>query len=273
MYYLALHYRLEPGRRGPEPVSYEFAILQEEELTELQASDLDDLLPEVVSSIDDAADDADASLDPAVPAADLEIARGGSMPTLGGAGGATDGGGSLTGGGAGTTFFGVASRGMRFAYIVDRSGSMGQGRKMEVAMDELARSIQGLPDFASFHVLLFSSGYVAPPVQRGKWMRARKATVASVIRWLNDIDPTGGTVPIPAFDQVFALENRPDVIFFLTDGEIPADTADLLAMANEQGSRVIINTIAFGNDESQDQLRRIAAESGGAYRYVEVGDH
>ena len=263
LWLLATQYRITPGPPGTEPVSYEFAIVQEEELTELALADLEDLLPEVVEPTSDPAEAA-GELEPA--AAALQLVQAGSMPTLGGPGGGGDIG-SLAGGGAGATFFGVSSRGTRFAYIVDRSGSMGQGRKMHVAMRELTGSVGTLPDYASFYVVLFSSGFVEPPMQRG-WMRARRSTVNRLINWLNETDPGGGTEPVPAFQLVFALDVRPDVIFFLTDGEIPENTADLVASLNERGGRVIINTIAFGDDRSQDQLRRIARESGGMYRFV-----
>ena len=71
-----------------------------------------------------------------------------------------------------------------------------------------------------------------------------------------------------AFYEVFALDVLPDVLFFLTDGEIPDDIADLVAELNDRGGRVIINTIAFGDARSQAQLRRIASESGGVYLFV-----
>ena len=144
------------------------------------------------------------------------------------------------------------------------------GRKMQVAMRELAGSVDWLPDYASFYVLLFSTDYEEPPFQRG-WMRAKDTTVNNFIRWLNEIDPGGGTVPMPAFYEVFAIDQRPDVIFFLTDGEIPEDTADLVAGLNRRGGRVTVNTIAFGDAKSQDQLKRIARESGGTYRFVSQG--
>lgn len=267
MFYFATRFRLLASGQGPQPITYEFAIMQEEELTELQDTQLAELAPEIASELDDMPDlDATSDLDPAVPAADLAISRSGAAPTLGGAG---DGQavGNLTGGGAGTSFFGVRSKGMRFAYIVDRSGSMGDDRKMQIAKRELARSIDTLPDYASFYVVLFSSGVTIPPMQDG-WMRARKSTINRFIRWLNLIDPTGGTEPMDAFRQVFALDVRPDVIFFLTDGQIPDDTARLVANMNRRGERVTINTIAFGDDQSQKLLREIATDSGGAYRFV-----
>ena len=136
-------------------------------------------------------------------------------------------------------------------------------------MRELARSVAALPDYAYFYVLLFSSGSIEPPIQRD-WMRARRTTVQMFIQWLNQVDPGGATEPVPAFERVFALGDRPDVIFFLTDGEIPdAEAAgDLIAKLNSGGRRVVINTIAFGDVRSQKLLRRLARDSGGTYRFV-----
>jgi hypothetical protein len=266
MYLLASKYRFTGGGAEPQPVSYEFAILQEEELTRLESAEPDDLLPEVVGDLDDLTEEA-AALDPTVSAAELEVAGAGALPTLGGAGEGSGDGSALSGGGAGTSFFGVSSRGMRFAYIVDRSGSMSESRKMRTAMRELARSIETLPDYAYFHIVLFSTEYIEPPMQNG-WMRAKRSVIDRLNRWLDDVPPSGGTEPMPAFYEVFALDVPPDVIFFLTDGQIPENTPGLIADANQRGGRVTINTIAFGDDRSEDLLRRIANDSGGAYRRV-----
>ena len=71
-----------------------------------------------------------------------------------------------------------------------------------------------------------------------------------------------------------ALEPRPDVIFFLTDGEIPRSEETLAAVTllNSRGRRVVINTIAFGDPASQELLREIARRSGGIYRFVSSDD-
>ena len=266
MIYLNLLHRARPTGPGIQPVSIQFAVVEEPELTQMEELQFDDLVPEVPLVAEDAApQDPALDLAPEVAAAALEISDAGAIPNLTGSGSGE--GSTLDGGGAGTTFFGVSSRGTRFAYIVDISGSMGDRGKIEICMRELARSIEILPDYAFFYVVLFESDITVPPMQRG-WTRARDATVGRFIRWLNQIDPGGGTRPRPAFRQVFALEERPDVIFFLTDGIIPADIADVAAHLNRGGERVIINTIAFGNAGSQDQLKRIARASGGTYRYV-----
>lgn len=264
MAYLNMLHRDRPAGPAVQPVSIEFAVIQEPELTQLQEMDLDDLVPEVTTE-DPNDDQPTLELEVDVSAANLEISPAGAIPTLSGSGGGD--GGTLGGGGAGTTFFGVSSRGTRFAYIVDVSGSMGQDRKMDVCMQQLARSIEILPDYAYFYVVLFSSDVALPPMQRG-WTRAQDNTVSRFIRWLNQVDPHGGTRPQPAFRQVFSLDQRPDVIFFLTDGQIPPETVATVAALNQRGRRVAVNTIAFGDPSSQEYLKDIARRSGGVYRFV-----
>jgi len=266
MIYLDFIHRARPAGPAVQPVSIEFAVIQESELTQLQELQFDDLVPEVPFEIEDTAEQ-DPALDlaPEISAAELEIAQAGSVPRLTGSGSGE--GLTLEGGGAGTTFFGVSSRGTRFAYIVDISGSMSDQGKIEVCMRELARSIEVLPDYASFFVVLFNSEITAPPMQKG-WTRARDGTVKRFTRWLEQVDPGGGTRPQPAFRQVFSLENRPDVIFFLTDGVIPRETVAVVAALNGRGRRVAVNTIAFGDPASQAFLKEISHRSGGVYRYV-----
>ncbi len=228
-------------------------------------------MPEVPLDDPEPAESPDLDLAPDVAAASLDISAAGSVPALGGSGGAD--GSTLGGGGGGTTFFGVSSQGSRFAYIVDVSGSMdqtqstGQERKIDVAKRELARSIEMLPDYTHFYVLFFSSQVFAPPGQRG-WTRARPRTVSRMIRSLDEIGAGGGTQPGPAFAEAFRITPRPEVFFFLTDGQIPSETVDAVAGLNNRGRRVVVNTIAFGDPASQELLREIARSSGGVYRFV-----
>ena len=104
-------------------------------------------------------------------------------------------------------------------------------------------------------------------------MPARKSTIRKLIRWLNTyLDPTGGTEPRAAFEHIFAMDVRPDVIFFLTDGQIQSFTAGELESLNDSGRKVVINTIAFGDPASQNLLKEIAKDSGGVYKFVPTGD-
>lgn len=268
--YLALVQRGLGGGGSPTTVAIEFATLHEQELIQPEKIEFDDLLGELAAALEDIPQEfPSADLTAEVSAANLEISPAGAMPALGGSGDGT-GDQSLGGGGAGTSFFGVSSRGTRFAYIVDISGSMGSERKIQIAMRELSQSITDLPDFAYFYIVLFSSDATVPPMQEN-WNRARPSTVRHFIRWLGQVAPGGGTQPRSAFSQVFSLQDRPDVIFFMTDGEITNFSAQEVAAYNGRGRRVVINTIAFGDPSSQDLLRDIARESGGVYRFIPSG--
>ena len=60
------------------------------------------------------------------------------------------------------------------------------------------------------------------------------------------------------------------VLLFLTDGDITSMSAQQVAELNDRGLRTVINTIAFGDDTSQDLLVQIAQDSGGVYRFVDT---
>lgn len=265
----ALHRAGGDGGGGAQPVTLEFAIVSDEELTELDRHEFDDAVPEALEKLDELLQEtvtSEIAMEAESP--QLEIAAAGAMPTLGAAGGDGGGGGlgGLAGAGAGTSFFGIAAQGTRFAYIVDVSGSMGHRRKMPTAMRELGRSIASLPDYAHFHVVLFSSDVVLPPMQRG-WTRARPSSVAALVRWLGQLTPGGGTEPAPAFELVFGLDDPPDVIYFLTDGQISSMNGEFVRDLNRR-RRTVVHTVAFGDPASQDLLQQIARDSGGVYSFV-----
>jgi von Willebrand factor type A domain len=172
-------------------------------------------------------------------------------------------------GGGGTSFFGVGGRGTRFAYIVDVSGSMEQENRIVTALSELKRSLNALPDFTQFYVVLFSNGAIRPDFEMGGWLKATRANKNRMAQWIDLQGPRGGTYPHEAFDIVFKLPQPPDVIFFLTDGEIPGETNyhvhDLAAAMKRE---VIINTIGFSSEAGKDPLVQMARENRGVFRFV-----
>jgi hypothetical protein len=266
LYFSTLH-RFAPGG-GISPVGYEFAIVSQEQLQEMMDTTALDEMSLDEPAVEELSEPM-VTLDASSPPAELAPGGAAGLAGLAGAGDALDGEGGLSG--AGTTYFGIAGRGTRFAYIVDRSGSMSAYNRMGIALRELARSIQGLPDYAQFHVVFFSSPpVVTPPMQRG-WLRARPNTVTNFTRWLDNVTPGGGTVPRPAFEHVFALDVRPDVIFFMTDGIIAGFSAEEVRQMNSRGRRVVIHTITFGDQGSEELMRQIARDSGGTYRFVPDG--
>jgi len=270
MIWLATVYRMRADAAPPTPVSFDFTLLPDTDLSDLDAVDLSELASEIGDALDQALQPDDLAVDLTDSAAmDLDLSTG-ALPVLGGAGGAVgsaEGFGAGAGGGS-ATFFGLTARGTRFAYIVDVSGSMSLGDRMPVMIEELCQSILRLPDTAHFYIVFFSSGMSTPDIQSG-WQVARRARKEQMANWIRrHVTAGGGTFPTPAFEHVFGLSVRPDAIFFMTDGEIPETTVADVAKLNTGRRRVVVHTIAFGEATSQDDLRTIARDSGGMYRYV-----
>jgi hypothetical protein len=139
------------------------------------------------------------------------------------------------------------------------------GRIVE-AKEQLLASIAALPDYASVYVVFYDSA--EPLVFSDRWERVRSGTMQRLRAWLRTVGPSGGTEPVPAFRRVFALDVRPDVVFFLSDGEIPRESVEDIRGMNARGRRVTINAIAFGDEAGSAQLRQVAQEAGGEFRQV-----
>ncbi|MDG2423055.1 MAG: hypothetical protein P8M22_03655 [Phycisphaerales bacterium] len=273
MFYLGQVKRSGPPAQVVEMVMEFPTTRTVEELTTLSETDLAE--PDVESR-----SELDRILEPDIPspeesaAAELSESNVGATPTLGGSGQkGVSGQAALGGAGGAASFFGVSSKGERFAYIVDRSGSMAINDKLILATTELKRSVKRLPDYAQFFVVFFSSRMTPLPSWQQGWVRARPHQFNRLVGWIrkiNDEGGNGGTQPLSSFRRVLSLTPKPDVIFFLTDGQVQGMTAADVANLNRKGEPSVINTIAYATNESQQLLERIAHESGGVYRFVPV---
>jgi hypothetical protein len=162
-------------------------------------------------------------------------------------------------------FFGHRGRGRRVVYVIDRSGSM--LNSFEYLRRELKRSIRKLSyrQRQEFHVIFFNAGPVieSPPPKLVPAIRVYKD---KAIEFLDQIVPEGGTEPGPAMQRAFEL--KPDLIYFLTDGEFDPVLLEHLARWNRD-HKVKIFTIAFVFEGNSELLKRIAKENGGEYRLVD----
>lgn len=183
--------------------------------------------------------------------------------------------GGRAGSGAGTSFFGVKTRGRRIGYVVDKSGSMATptsaGNRFMTAAWELDRSVSMLPDYASVCITLYDGGLVTMDPEAG-FMKCRRETVEKLKEWLRSITPAGTTNPVPAFRFLFSRTERPDSVFFMSDGEFPMDAADEILRLNRRGPNTVIHCIAFGKEAATAPLRRVATETGGRFSVQKTGD-
>lgn len=174
----------------------------------------------------------------------------------------TGGGGS----GKGVGFFGTRSRADTVVFVVDMSGSMNDGRRFDRAVDELNRSLNALVPSQKFFVFFFN-GVTFPMLNQhsAKLTAATPGNRNKVLKWIKTLQPDGDTAPEDALER--ALKLKPQVIYFLTDGEIPPTTRDTAAKFNRE-HKTVIHTIAFVTEEGAEMLRGIAKDNRGKYRFV-----
>ncbi|MCC6227652.1 MAG: VWA domain-containing protein [Phycisphaerales bacterium] len=278
---LASVYRLGvgggPGAGTGTKTPVEFAVVSEAELASLQRG------AEVISDVPAPIGDGVSSESPGtrltlddMTASDL-LGSGDSPGTafsasdisgsLGdGAVGAGAGGG---GGGGGASFFGVEAQGNRFAYVVDVSGSMSVGGKLEALQHELTQSVNQLLETSSITIVPFSSQYEVLGSTNGKatWIDANDRNKKGVVRNITTLRANGGTNPGPAFVLVFSMKPRPDAIYFMTDGEFPEQIASEIMALNAE-YKIPIHCICFVSDGAADMMKVIAQKSGGTYTFV-----
>jgi hypothetical protein len=261
------------GAGAPSAGPVEFAVVAEGDLDEAPAGSMElssPGVPEVSSREPVATDLMDASIEERVGGgsgdlSDLEgtLAGGGDVGT--GAGGDGLGG---SGGGTGASFFGVEAKGNRFAYIVDVSGSMGVGGKIEALKRALGDSIGGLVENSSFYVVPFSNAADTRPLGgRAEWVEADQAGKRWAVGEITLLRPDGGTEPLEAFRKVFAVKPRPDAVYFMTDGEFDPAVFEELLLLNGK-SKVPIHTICFATRDSEELMRKIAKQFRGTYKFV-----
>ena len=202
----------------------------------------------------------------------------GVMPGLGqGGGGGTgtgSGGGVGRGVGPGTEFFGVRERAGSFAYVIDCSGSMALRGALDRAKKELVGSLSQLPPDARFSVIFYNLKADVFSDARGKigLMEATVANKARVRTLLANVVPDGGTDHMGALRAAFGL--HPEVVFYLSDGDLMSQR-DVIDLEAERGP-IRIQAVELGLGKSNPRtitpLKKLALDSGGAYRYIDTSE-
>lgn len=175
----------------------------------------------------------------------------------------------IVGGGGGVGFFGAEASGDSVVFVVDKSGSMSHGGRMEAAKLELANALQQLRPYQRFYVIFYSNeaDRMLAPSSPEALLPASQQNLQDVIRWISEeVKAGGGTQPRDSL--LAALEMEPDIIFFLTDGDVDGSTAATVHLHNGHGT--IIHTLCLSEDYGETVMQRIAHENRGRYRFVET---
>jgi hypothetical protein len=168
----------------------------------------------------------------------------------------------------GSAFFGGKVAGKRIVYVVDASQSMNHPHPGPMVTRfgrvklELIRSISGLAPEQQFFIVYFNDQALPMPSQ--SMARATPAAREQFLTWAAQVRASGRTDPEQAL--ALALQLRPDVVYFLTDGKFPAGIVKQVTQANR--NRVMIHTIGFADDEGEELLQEIADRNWGEYKFI-----
>jgi hypothetical protein len=167
----------------------------------------------------------------------------------------------------------------RIVFVCDATGTM-LGLKFKLLQRQLIRAMGNLSREQSFNVIFFQGGD-----NEAEWRRpfstkleaADDATKEKARVFLEDHSVQGkGTNPLPALRMAF--QQKPELVFFLTDGEFNnvVGYEQVLAEVRKLNGQkqVRVNTIAFISDDPKAEavLRSMALEHDGTFTRVSERD-
>ena len=192
-----------------------------------------------------------------------------------------------------SNFMGIKSKANKILFIIDYSASM-NGRD-KVMRSELSKAIEKLPAVGSVSVIFFSgptwvAGEDAKALHKNwtgsnnggwkpndgynpvkpKWLPVTPSIKKRLIKAVYDTPLTFGTVWDNSFEWAFYMNPKPDVIYFMTDGNSNKNFQGLDIIKQKKG-KTKIYTIGYGAPAgAKVPLEEIAAMTGGKSKFVEM---
>lgn len=199
-------------------------------------------------------------------------AGGGSLIQPSEAGGARKTGG--TGGEGETTFMNIVGVGQSFVYLIDSSSSM-DGPRLRLARSQLKASLRLLQPNQQFAIIFYNEYCERLKLRRQGDLPMYFATDVNkrlAMELIDAVTPSHGTDHRQALLEALAL--RPDVLYFLTDGDEPELFADDLRDVKHEAGKTTIHVIRFGDGtlttRSESWLQKLARQNGGEFREMEA---
>ena len=173
-----------------------------------------------------------------------------------------------------TTFMDISGVGKMFVYVIDTSSSMTGGR-LKVAQGQLKASLRLLQPNQKFAVIFYNEYRERLKLRRNDDQPIYFATDVNKELASHQIDRVTadrGTVPMPAILEAISL--KPDVIYFLTDGDESELSPAEMAQVRQLSRNITIHVIKLGDGTlsslSRSWLERLAHQSHGEYREITV---
>jgi hypothetical protein len=154
----------------------------------------------------------------------------------------------------------------RIAFVVDRSGSMTDS--IMYVKVELKRAISSLRPSQEFYIAFYSSG-PALELPARRIVPATEANKQAAYEFIDSVVAFGQTDPSDALKKAF--EQKPELVYLLTDGEFEKSVVTLIDKLNPQ-RQTTVSTIGFLYTPGEETLKEIAAKNTGNYKFVGEDD-
>lgn len=177
-------------------------------------------------------------------------------------------------------------KGDDYVFIIDKSKSMKDDRRLIAAKEALARTLEKLEPNKRFYIFFFSDDTIG--MKEGRLLKATPANVEYTQRWVGRMSPEGFTNPRDALSEAFG-KLKPSTIWLLSDGKFSQfkrvkrgnrtqvvglpPVYKVIQKLNPTGA-VRVNTIGFADSEQDvdDSLKAIAKENDGTYRFIKSNE-
>lgn len=214
-------------------------------------------------------------------------------------------GSGVTSGGAGgkVSFLGNTATAKHVIFVVDVSGSMSASMnvggtsmsRFDLLKKELSKSISAMPAGAAYQILFFSdfawphdvvdsndpsamnkyrweitSSSQNPEIPRFSYLAMNGPNISKTKKIIAEANNPGGTNWGSGLMMALKGSPKPDVIFFMTDGNRNDEQGwiNTVSQANSRGKRTIIHTTAMGTPDAARDLDEMARRNGGKFTAV-----
>jgi hypothetical protein len=164
-------------------------------------------------------------------------------------------------------FFQIETDAHSVVYVIDRSASMGPNGGLRSAKKELLASLNQLPPATLFQIIPYN-GRAEPLCLNGsRELVAASAENRRAARLLiEDIRPEGGSRHALALHRALAL--RPEVIFFLSDGD-DLQASDIAALTRFNQGRTRVHAIGLSTYAGRNPLQLLPQQNRGIFRVID----
>ena len=171
-------------------------------------------------------------------------------------------------------FEGGGMKGRKFAFVIDRSHSMGGDGLgvLDEARQQMSAAIDGLELNHEFQIIAYHAKTTM--ITKRKLLVANDQNKRLVKNFFEGLGAFGSTKHY--YGLIAGLDLQPDVLVFMTDGGSPAlSPHELKKVKQMAGKSTEIHCIQFGSGPLQERdnfMKKLAKQNRGSFRYINVHD-